>query len=79
MVKSNWVCSPLCLRPPHHAGLTVALQKTLHTRALGSHLWKMVQFNGNAITDVLRLKGPILSQMHLPHQESGQVLIPNSY
>lgn len=58
--------------------LAVDLQKTLSTRALGSHLWKMVQFNGNAITDVLRLKQPILSQTHLSHQVSGQVLIPNS-
>lgn len=60
-------------------GLALESQKTLSARALGSHLWKTVQFNGNAITDVLRLKRPILSQTHLPHQVSGQVLIPNSY
>lgn len=78
MVKSSWVYSPLCLRPPHHAGLGGGFTEDSSTRALGSHLWKMVQFNGNAITDVLRLKQPILSQTHLPHQVSGQVLIPNS-
>lgn len=72
VVRSSWVYSPLCLGVYIMQNLAVDLQKTLSTRALGSHLWKMVQFNGNAITDVLRLKQPILSQTHLPTKYQGR-------